>query len=88
MTYDMLLVMTREGTAPSGLPDDVETLKQLLIQKNEILVEKNHRIADIEAAISGKEKASILARLKFVGRHSGHIPRQKHFKFFLGVCFG
>jgi transposase len=40
--------MIREGTALSELPDDVETLKRLLI-------EKNHIIAEREEVISGKD---------------------------------
>jgi len=40
--------MVREGSALSELPDDVETLKLLLIEKDRI-------ISDIEATISGKD---------------------------------
>ncbi len=47
--------MVREGSASSELPDDVETLKLLLIQKDEILAQKNRIISDKEATISGKD---------------------------------
>ena len=47
--------MTRKGTELSELPDDVETLKKLLIQKNSI-------IADNAASISGKD--TVIAELE------------------------
>ena len=48
MTYVILPVMTRKETALSELPDDVEMLKHLLIEKNQIIAER-------DAAISGKD---------------------------------
>lgn len=58
----MLCVMIREGTALSELPDDVETLRLLLIQKDEILAQKDRIISDNEATISGKD--SFIAELE------------------------
>ena len=55
MAYDILPVMIREGAALSELPDDVETLRLLLIQKDELLSQKDRIILDKEATISGKD---------------------------------
>ena len=41
-------MMTREGTALSELPDDVETLRQLLIKKNNVISGKDTFIAELE----------------------------------------
>ena len=47
--------MAREGMTSSALPDDVETLKQLLIEKNALIAEKDAVICDKEATICGKD---------------------------------
>jgi len=48
MSYDILPVMIREGMTSSVLPDDVETLKQQLIEKNNIILGKDNFIAELE----------------------------------------
>jgi len=56
MDYVILPGMVREGMTSSVLPDDVETLKQLLIEKNTIIAEK-------DATICGKEAFALCAFL-------------------------
>ena len=74
MDYVILPVMIREGMASSVLPDDVETLKQLLIQKNTIITEK-------DAALSGKDTFIAELEKKCAVRKQAtdhdHLHRQK-----------
>ena len=60
MDYVILPGMVREGMTSSVLPDDVETLKQLLIEKNTIIAEKDATICGKDTFIGELEKLNEL----------------------------